>query len=226
MSKTKLLLDLVTDIRSVADDLEAICQCMADNDTESATVSADSPAQTAEAHANPPLLTLLRIHLPAETVSRPTSASIRKPERSSRWICPRYEQGERPLLDDETEALAKAAQREAMETDDREGLVLEYLDKLLPEDWARMDLNARRGFLRNDPFNGGDKEGAVKRKSVCVMEVWAECFGRDPGAIKKTDRNEILSILAKLGWKNGAAIAQRTAYGVQKCFSRPDGINT
>lgn len=133
-----------------------------------------------------------------------------------------YEQGERPLLDDEIEALAKAAQREAMETDDREGLVLEFLDKLLPEDWAKMDLNARRGFLRNDPFNGGDKVGTVKRRTVCVMEVWAECFGRDPGAIKKTDRNEILSILAKLGWKNGTSVSQRTAYGVQKCFSRPD----
>ena len=54
MSKTKLLLDLVTDIRSVADDLEAICQCMADNDTEAATVAAGSPAQTGEAHANTP----------------------------------------------------------------------------------------------------------------------------------------------------------------------------
>ena len=54
MSKTKLLLDLVTDIRSVADDLEAICQCMADNDTEAATVTAGSPAKTGEAHANTP----------------------------------------------------------------------------------------------------------------------------------------------------------------------------
>ena len=54
MSKTKLLLDLVTDIRTVADDLEAICQCMADNDTEAATVAAGSPAQTDEAHANTP----------------------------------------------------------------------------------------------------------------------------------------------------------------------------
>ena len=132
-----------------------------------------------------------------------------------------YEQGERPLLDDEIEALAKAAQREAMETDDREGIVLEYLDKLLPTDWSKMDLNARRGFLRNDPFNGGDKVGNVQRKTVCVMEIWAECFCREPGAIKKTDRGEILSILAKLGWKNGASTTQRTAYGVQKCFSRP-----
>jgi len=136
-----------------------------------------------------------------------------------------YEQGERPLLDDEIEALAKAAQRDAMETDDREGIVLEYLDKLLPTDWSKMDLNARRGFLRSDPFNGGDKVGTVQRKTVCVMEIWAECFCREPGAIKKTDRGEILSILAKLGWKNGASSTQRTAYGVQKCFSRP-GIDS
>lgn len=54
MSKTKLLLDLVTDIRSVADDLEAICQCMADNEAEAAAVTAGSPAQTGEAHANSP----------------------------------------------------------------------------------------------------------------------------------------------------------------------------
>ncbi len=54
MSKTKLLLDLVTDIRSVADDLEAICKCMADNDTAATTVSASNPAQTGEAHAPAP----------------------------------------------------------------------------------------------------------------------------------------------------------------------------
>ena len=133
-----------------------------------------------------------------------------------------YEQGERPMLDEEVELLAKAAQRDAMETDDREGLVLEYLDKLLPEDWVKMDLTARRGFLRGDPFNGGDKVGTVKRQTVCVMEIWAECFCREPGAIKKTDRNEILSILAKLGWKNGVSTPQRTAYGVQKSFMRPE----
>lgn len=132
-----------------------------------------------------------------------------------------YDQGEKPMLDDEVAELARTAQREAMETDDREGLVLEYLDKLLPEDWAKMDTSTRRGFLRNDPFNGGDKVGTVKRQTVCVMEIWAECFGRDPGSIRKPDRSEILSILAKLGWKNGVASPQRTAYGVQKCYSRP-----
>ena len=109
-----------------------------------------------------------------------------------------------------------------METDDREGLVLEYLNTLIPEDWSQMDLNARRGFLRRDPFNGGDKVGSVLRPRISVMEIWAECFGRDPGSIRRTDRNEILSILEKLGWKNGVSIPQRTAYGVQKTFKRPD----
>ena len=51
MSKIKLLLDLVADMRTVADDLEAICKCMADNDTEAATVATGSPVQTSEAHA-------------------------------------------------------------------------------------------------------------------------------------------------------------------------------
>ena len=123
------------------------------------------------------------------------------------------------------ESAEEYARLEKMERDnikDIGGFVGGYLDKLLPEDWSKMDLAARRGFLRGDPFNGGDKTGTVKRQSVCVMEIWAECFGRDPGTIKKTDRNEILSILAKLGWKNGMSNPQRTAYGIQKCFPRPE----
>ena len=54
MSKTKLLLDLVTDIRSVADDLEAICKCMADNDTVANNVNTGNPTQTGEAHVLDP----------------------------------------------------------------------------------------------------------------------------------------------------------------------------
>ena len=54
MSKTKLLLDLVTDIRSVADDLEAICKCMADNDTTVATVTTGVSTQTGEANPAAP----------------------------------------------------------------------------------------------------------------------------------------------------------------------------
>ena len=40
----------------------------------------------------------------------------------------------------ELEALAKAEQAEAMEQDEREGVVAEYLDMLLPENWDAMDI--------------------------------------------------------------------------------------
>ena len=47
--------------------------------------------------------------------------------------------GEKLYLDSEVEALAKAEQRKAMESDEREGLVREYLDALLPDNWDDMD---------------------------------------------------------------------------------------
>lgn len=74
------------------------------------------------------------------------------------------QQGEKIHLDSEMDALAKEEQREAMETDEREGLVREYLDKLLPVEWETMDLPERRGFLRGDAFTGGNRVGTVRRK--------------------------------------------------------------
>ena len=50
MSKTKLLLDLITDIRSVADDLEAIVNSATESGT-AAEISASTAATTAEASA-------------------------------------------------------------------------------------------------------------------------------------------------------------------------------
>ena len=104
------------------------------------------------------------------------------------------QQGEKIHLDSEMDALAKEEQREAMETDEREGLVREYLDKLLPEDWETMDLPERRGFLRGDAFTGGNRVGSVRRNTVCALEIWCECFGRDSSAIRRSDSNDIFSI--------------------------------
>ena len=57
--------------------------------------------------------------------------------------------------------MAEAEQTAALESDVREGMIAEYLEKLLPEDWDRMDLSERRGFLRGDPFTGGSRTGTV-----------------------------------------------------------------
>ena len=67
-------------------------------------------------------------------------------------------QREKLYLSAEMDALAKDEQREAMESDEREGLVREYLDTLLPERWAEMDLFERRNFLTGSDFGGSAGE--------------------------------------------------------------------
>ena len=134
--------------------------------------------------------------------------------------------GEKIYLDSDLDALAQEEQREAMQTDEREGLVREYLDKLLPEDWETMDLAERRGFLRGDAFTGGNRVGTVRRNTVCALEIWCECLGRESGAIRRSDSNDIFSMLARIGWKkaetNSLGVRRLPLYGPQRCFDRPE----
>ena len=127
-------------------------------------------------------------------------------------------QGEKLYLSAEMDALAKDEQREAMESDEREGLVREYLDTLLPERWAEMDLFERRNFLTGSDFGGLQEKGAVKRTSVSNMEIWCECFGKERANLRRTDSNELTGILARLGWKRADNKVRIPLYGPQYVF--------
>lgn len=136
-----------------------------------------------------------------------------------------YQQGETLYLSPEVERLAEQEQTAALEADVREGMIAEYLETLLPEDWDRLDLPTRRGFLRGDQFTGGDKPGTVRRTTVSAVEIWAECFGRDPTTIKRSDTYDIFGMLMKIGgWEkysgNKNASLKRSFYGTQRCFVR------
>ena len=140
-----------------------------------------------------------------------------------------YRAGEKLFLSLEEEKQASMEQTAALESDVREGMIAEYLDKLLPEDWDRMDLAERRGFLRGDPFTGGNRVGTVQRTTVCAVEVWAECFGKDPSAIKRSDTYDIFGMLMKIGgWEkysgNKTGVQRRGLYGPQRCFVRKDSV--
>lgn len=90
-----------------------------------------------------------------------------------------YKAGENLYLEGEAALEASEHQADAMESDDREGLVRTYLNRLLPSDWDSMSLYARREFLELST------PGQVQRTKVCNMEVWAECFGKDPALLTK-----------------------------------------
>ena len=136
-----------------------------------------------------------------------------------------YKCGEELFLKGEVAAEAYSQQRDAMETDAREGIVQEYLDRKLPEGWENFDLYQRRNFLNGSEFGGEVHEGTVRRMRVCAMEIWCECFGKPREALKKSDAYEIEGILYKLGgWAkySGSTSGKLRipGYGVQKTYVR------
>ena len=124
--------------------------------------------------------------------------------------------GEKLYLESSLEQLAKDEQREAMESDEREGLVRDYLDMLLPEDWADMDLYERREYINGTEFGGIHRVGVHKRDSVSNMEIWCECFGKDRANLRRVDGNEISSIMSGIGGWSGLVKKERIPlYGPQ-----------
>ena len=141
-----------------------------------------------------------------------------------------YKAGEPLYLTADLEAVANQEQVAALESDVREGMIAEYLDTLLPEDWNSMDISERRAFLRGDMLTAGNRIGKVKRKVVSAVEVWVECFGRDPASIRRSDTYDIFGMLMKIGgWEkykgNKGGCIRRHPYGPQRCYVRTEGVS-
>jgi predicted P-loop ATPase len=135
-----------------------------------------------------------------------------------------YRKGEDLFLKGNEAQIAISQQADAMETDDREGLVREYLEKLIPENWNAMDLYERRNFLGGGEF-GTATVGTVKRNIVCPMEIWCECFGKDSANLKKSDSYEITAIMSRIeNWKPYDGTKSGTTrfpiYNKQRAFKR------
>ena len=137
----------------------------------------------------------------------------------------RYKEGEPLHLDNELAGMALKEQQIAMEVDEREGMVRDYLEMPLPERWDKMDIFDRRNYICGSEFGGEREPGVRKRERVCNMEIWCECFGRESSALKKIDSYEINAIMRKIeGWEKYAGT--RTGmyvfpvYGKQRAYCR------
>ena len=121
--------------------------------------------------------------------------------------------GEKLHLAPEIEVMAKMEQREALESDEREGLVREYLETLLPEDWDSMDLFERRSFLSG--ASPATRIGTRERTRVCNMEIWCELFGKDQGNLGRAESNSLAAMLHKMGWVKQERKVRVRPYGPQ-----------
>ena len=128
--------------------------------------------------------------------------------------------GEKLWLEGELLREAEEIQRCAMEEDDRQGLVEAYLEMLLPLSWPDMDIYARRRWL-SDPSDPTRQPGTVRRETVTNVEIWAECFGNDPAAMKKQDSYDIASIMMRIGgWDRSGKREHIPLYGLQRLYVR------
>lgn len=135
-----------------------------------------------------------------------------------------YKEGEELFLRGDIAQMAMIEQNKALESDDREGLVREYLETPIPKNWSKMTLYERRNYLSGSDFGANNSE-KEKRKTVCTMEIWCECFGKDASALRKSDSYEISSIMAKIeGWKpynkNKTGMLRFSIYNRQRAFMR------
>lgn len=132
-----------------------------------------------------------------------------------------WKSGEKLYLEGDILEEAEEAQRGAMETDERIGMIEEYLNTDLPDDWAEMDLFARRNFLTGTEFGRPEHDGKSIRTDVSNAEIWCECFGKSLQELKPSDSYGIAAMMAQIpGWERTAVIRRQPIYGRQRLYQK------
>lgn len=127
-----------------------------------------------------------------------------------------YLAGEKLYLSSNAEFIAKNEQLKHSEVDERKGLVEQYLDRLLPENWKKLDLEQRRDFL-----NSPGEIGIIERDYVCVAELWCECLGKNKEDMSRYNTRDLNDILRGLeNWDPINSTKNFEIYGKQKYYSR------
>ena len=89
-----------------------------------------------------------------------------------------YRLGETLYLDsEELSAAAKAAQEEHALHSAKEGIIREFVEREVPENWDKLDIDARRRYRWGKMTPEG--VGLKKLDRVCAIEIWCEALGGD-----------------------------------------------
>lgn len=125
-----------------------------------------------------------------------------------------YRSGETLMLDHETEQMAAANRIRYTETDTRTGIVSDFLDKPLPENYESMSHPSRVQF-----FNQPPNETGRKREYVSRLQIFAECFGRDHTTISRKDTYEIGQMMKELpDWQPVEQQKRIAGYSKQRVY--------
>ena len=138
-------------------------------------------------------------------------------------IVMRYSAGENWYLDNaKIEAVARQIQDAHTEMNGKQGLLEQFVERLLPKDWATRNLGQRLAYW-NDGFDDEKQAGTERRKAICALEIHCELFGgtvKDYTPQKTREYNAMLKRLP--GWKARSRINYGEIYGQQRGFVREE----
>ncbi|MFT4415305.1 VapE domain-containing protein [Fredinandcohnia humi] len=130
-----------------------------------------------------------------------------------------WQMGEQLYLTGEAEKEAREQQETHRESNAKEGIVREFVERRVPLDWEKKDISERRLYWSGE-FGRVETE-TFERDRICAAEVWVECFGGDIKYMKRSDSIEINNILADIpGWERHRTSTRYGCYGTQKGFIR------
>ena len=119
------------------------------------------------------------------------------------------------ILSAEAQKIAEREQDQALETDEREGIIMRFCNLTLPGGWQNWDTNRRTAWLNNPIV-----KGVEIRHYVCILEIWCECLGQSHVSLKKSDSIKIGAALLKHGWKK-AGVKPCGPYAMQRVYVNP-----
>ena len=132
-----------------------------------------------------------------------------------------WQSGEKLYLEGDVLDEAEKAQRGAMEADERVGMIEEYLNTPLPDDWDDLDIFSRKNFLNGTEFGVPDHHGKNIRTEVSNAEIWCECFGKNLQELKPQDSYAIAAMMAQVpGWERTTQIRRQPLYGRQRLYRK------
>ena len=128
--------------------------------------------------------------------------------------------GEPLYMSKEEEEMAQEMQESHRESSGKEGIIREFLERKIPDNWDSLSLLQRKQFW-NGNLHLDEKTELVDRDKVCSLEIWSECFGGEAKYMKRTDSREINQILGGIkGWKPNRSKRRYGPHGIQKGFER------
>ena len=132
----------------------------------------------------------------------------------------RYMLGEPLYLSSKLATLATEKQEAHREIYAQEGLIEEFVERKVPTDWNKFEIDRRRDYW-SGLYKTAEGLELTDRGAVCAMEIWCELFGKSVSDIKRSDSREINQVLANLkGWTRSEKPIRFGPYSLQRGFVR------